>query len=100
VLHLPWSEKGFPHHEIQHKKFGTNIGNSMGTGDAGDGCGHLVWGNYGQRFLETMSSIYPGYQATRNIADVVVGTLYGIVDGFIGGAVFAWLYNRFARRSA
>ena len=27
----------------------------------------------------------------------VIGAVYGFVDGMIGGAVFAWLYNRFAR---
>ncbi|MGA8836970.1 MAG: hypothetical protein WCF74_15450 [Candidatus Sulfotelmatobacter sp.] len=23
---------------------------------------NLIWGNYGQQFLQTMSSVYPGYQ--------------------------------------
>jgi len=58
------------------------------------GLSNLVWGSYGQQFLQTMASIYPGYHATRSIAEVVVGTLYGVVDGLIGGAVFAWLYNQ------
>jgi len=58
---------------------------------------NLIWGNYGQQFLRTMSSVYPGYHATRSVAEVIVGTLYGFVDGLIGGAVFAWLYNQFAR---
>jgi hypothetical protein len=44
-----------------------------------------------------MSSVYPGYHATRSIAEVVVGTLYGAVDALIAGAVFAWLYNQFAK---
>lgn len=44
-----------------------------------------------------MSSVYPGYHATRSVAEVVVGTLYGVVDGLVGGAVFAWLYNQFAK---
>ena len=61
------------------------------------GFANLIWGSYGQQFLQTMSSVYPGYHATRSIAEVIVGTLYGAVDGFIGGAVFAWLYNQFAR---
>ena len=57
---------------------------------------NLIWGSYGQQFLQTMSSVYPGYHATRSIAQVIVGTLYGAVDGCIGGAVSAWLYNQFA----
>jgi hypothetical protein len=59
------------------------------------GLTNLIWGSYGQRFLEMMSSVYPGYHATRSIAEVIVGTLYGAIDGFIAGAVFAWLYNQF-----
>ena len=64
------------------------------------GLGNLIWSGYGQQFLQVMSSVYPGYHATRSLADVIVGTLYGVVDGFIGGAVFAWLYNQFAGTSA
>jgi hypothetical protein len=60
------------------------------------GLANLIWGGYGQQFLQTMSSVYPGYHATRSVPEVVVGTLYGVVDGLIGGAVFAWLYNQFA----
>ena len=56
---------------------------------------NLIWGSYGQ-FLQMMSSVYPGYHATRSIAEVIVGTLYGAGDGLVGGAVFAWLYNQFA----
>jgi len=59
---------------------------------------NLIWGSYGQ-FLQMMSSVYPGYHATRTIAEVIVGTLYGAGDGLVGGAVFAWLYNQFARPS-
>ena len=61
------------------------------------GLANLIWGSYGQQFLQAMSSVYPGYHATRSVAEVVVGTLYGAVDGLIAGAVFAWLYNQFAK---
>ncbi|MGA8149347.1 MAG: hypothetical protein WB952_00090 [Terriglobales bacterium] len=63
----------------------------------GMGLANLIWSGYGQQFLQTMASVYPGYHATRSIAEVIVGTLYGAVDGFIAGAVFAWLYNQFAK---
>jgi hypothetical protein len=66
----------------------------------GMGLANLIWGNYGRLFLETMSSVYLGYHATRSIAGVIIGALYGAVDGLIGGAVFAWLYNQFAKSSA
>jgi hypothetical protein len=72
-------------------------------------CG-LIWGGallvvglcnlaspgYGEAFLRGMSSVYPGYHATRSLGDVLVGTGYGLVDGGLGGLIFAWLYNVFA----
>jgi hypothetical protein len=59
------------------------------------GIANLIWGSYGKAFLDLMSSVYPGYHATRSIGEVFVGTLYGVADGVIGGAIFAWLYNLF-----
>jgi hypothetical protein len=64
------------------------------------GLANLIWASYGQQFLQIMSSVYPGYHATRSVAEVIVGTLYGFVDGLICGAVFTWLYNRFATSAA
>ncbi len=60
---------------------------------------NLVSGSYGAQFLQLMSSVYPGYHATRSIGEVIVGTLYGAVDAFICGAVFAWLYNHLGAAS-
>lgn len=65
----------------------------------GMGLANLIWSGYGQQFLQTIASVYIGYHATRSIAEVIVGTLYGAVDGLIAGAVFAWLYNQFAKPS-
>jgi hypothetical protein len=66
-----------------------------GVAMLGMGLANLIWSSYGQQFLQLMASVYPGYHATRSVGEVIVGTLYGVVDGFIGGAVFAWLYNQF-----
>lgn len=57
---------------------------------------NLVWPGYGEAFLDLARSIYPGYGGTQGAAGVLVGTLYAVVDGLIGGAVFAWIYNYFA----
>jgi hypothetical protein len=57
------------------------------------GVSNLVWPGYGSAFLQLVASIYPGYKATPAFAQVVIGSLYGLVDGAIGGAVFALLYN-------
>jgi hypothetical protein len=61
------------------------------------GIANLIWPNYGQAFLELVASIYPGYTADPRVGQLIVGTLYGLVDGAVGGAVIAWLYNLFAR---
>ena len=60
------------------------------------GLGNLIWPGYGQAFLDLMASLYPGYKATASFGQVIVGTFYGMLDGAICGALFAWLYNRFA----
>lgn len=60
------------------------------------GLANMIWSGYGQGFLDLMASVYPGYDATGGIGQLMIGMLYGLVDGAIGGAVFAWLYNLFA----
>lgn len=54
---------------------------------------NLAWPEYGRAFLDVTASLYPGYQPGSGIGSVITGTLYGLVDGTIGGAIFAWLYN-------
>ncbi len=61
------------------------------------GIANLIWPGYGAAFLEAMASLYPGYTPGAGFGQVVVGTLYGLVDGAVAGAVLAWLYNRFAK---
>ncbi len=60
----------------------------------------LIWPGYGQAFLDLIASVYPGYKGTASIGQVVIGTLYGLVDGGIAGIIFAWLYNFFAKSEA
>ncbi|MDE3148490.1 MAG: hypothetical protein KGL37_03390 [Acidobacteriota bacterium] len=61
---------------------------------------NLIWNGYAQHFLDALSSIYPGYHATRSFGSVVVVTLYAILDGLIGGVIFGWLYNRLLKPGA
>ena len=42
--------------------------------------------------------VYRGYSITP--LGSVIGLGWGLVDGLIGGAIFAWLYNVIAIRSA
>lgn len=61
------------------------------------GVANLIWFGYAQGFLDVMASVYPGYNATASFGQVIIGTLYGVVDGAIAGALFAWVYNCFAQ---
>ena len=54
---------------------------------------------YGSHFLDFGASIYPGYAGPAGGGSVLVVTLYALIDGAIGGALLAWLYNRFASES-
>ncbi len=58
------------------------------------GLANLIWSGYGQGFLDVMATVYPDYNATASFGQVIVGMAYGMVDGAICGALFAWLYNR------
>jgi hypothetical protein len=57
---------------------------------------NLAWPAYGRAFLEVWSSIYPGVHADQTVRSAILVTLYGLFDAGIGGAVFAWVYNRLA----
>ncbi len=35
-------------------------------------------------------------ESSRTLADVAVGTIYGLLDGAIAGLLLGWLYNIFA----
>jgi len=58
---------------------------------------NLVYPTYGKALLDVCASIYPGYHASGTIGDAIVGTLYAVVDGGVGGAIFGWLYNCFTK---
>jgi len=40
--------------------------------------------------------VYRGY--TISVAGSIIGFLWALVDGLIGGAIFAWLYNLISAR--
>ena len=60
---------------------------------------NLIWPTYAGTFLGVVASFYPGYHATASLGQVFVGTVYGVVDGLIGGLVVGWLYNFLAAKS-
>jgi len=50
---------------------------------------------YGVAFVNLVSSIYPG--DGLGPVGIVLGTVFGLIDGFLGGYIFALLYNRLAK---
>jgi hypothetical protein len=54
---------------------------------------HLASPSYAGSFLNGISSIYPGFHGARSFGDAVLGGIYALIDGSVGGALFAWLYN-------
>jgi ABC-type phosphate transport system permease subunit len=59
------------------------------------GLANLIWSGYGSTFLQIAASIYPGYDASGSFVDLIVGTLYALIDGAVAGLVFGWVYNLF-----
>jgi hypothetical protein len=59
------------------------------------GIANLIWSGYGDAFLYIIASLYPGFDADHTFGDVIVGTLYALVDGAFCGLLFGWLYNLF-----
>ena len=57
---------------------------------------NLAWPSYGVAFLDISRSIYPGYGASAGVGGLIVGTLYGAVDGMVIGVILSWLYNTFS----
>ena len=54
----------------------------------------LVAPGYGAPVLGGIASVYPGFNNSGTFGDLLIGTLYATLDGFVGGLVLAWLYNR------
>jgi len=50
-----------------------------------------------QEGVPFLASIYRGYAITP--IGSLVGFAWALVDGLIGGAIFAWIYNKVAARS-
>ncbi|MFQ5722503.1 MAG: hypothetical protein ACE5GI_08415 [Candidatus Aminicenantales bacterium] len=75
-------------------RFGCTVSTIFGLAVLLTGIGNLIWPGYGKEFLEIIDSLYPGYHLGQwGFGGVLVGTLYAVLDGWVTGVVFAWLYN-------
>jgi hypothetical protein len=57
---------------------------------------HMAAPSYGADFLRIVSSVYPGADTAPTLGRVLLGTLYGFVDGGVAGLLFGWLYSAFS----
>ena len=46
---------------------------------------HAFTPSYGAGFFAVMGSIYPGIEGTGTAGDVILGMVYGLVDGALSG---------------
>ncbi len=51
--------------------------------------------SWAQPFVDVLSVMYVGYSAS--VIGILIGAVWGFLDAFIGGWVFAWLYNKFLK---
>ena len=57
------------------------------------GIANLIWSGYGSTFLQILASLYPGYNASGTIGDLIVGIVNALFDGAIMGLIFVCIYN-------
>ncbi len=55
------------------------------------------WEGYGQSFQEVVGGLYPFYTGSGKTGDLLIGTFVGVVDGAVGGALLALIYNSCCR---
>jgi hypothetical protein len=60
---------------------------------------NLILRPYGGAYLAFISSLYPGYDPVNWPIAMILGTLYSLIAGALGGLLFGCLYNFFAERS-
>ena len=51
--------------------------------------------HWGDALVVTLASLYIGYGAS--IGGAIIGAIWAFVDGFVAGAIVAWVYNPVAK---
>ena len=54
--------------------------------------------NWGVPVVAVLSSVYIGYSPT--FVGSIAGAVWAFADGFIGGVIIGWLYNKIVSRRA
>lgn len=53
---------------------------------------------YADSFLQVVASVYPGYSVSG--LGLILGLIYGFIDGAVGALIFGWVYNLFVGKPA
>lgn len=77
--------------KLDPKAFGLALGLLWGGGVLFMGLTAIVC-SWARPFVDVLSVMYRGYSAS--LLGSFIGTVWGFVDAFIGGVIFAWLYNK------
>lgn len=78
---------------IDVMNFGLALGIAIGLGTFILGV-FSIYG-VGVGAVKALSGFYIGYDSTW--IGALAGSLWGLVDGFVGGVLIAWLYNQLSR---
>ncbi len=54
--------------------------------------------DWGTAVVTSLASIYPGYAPT--VGGAIIGAIWALICGFIGGVILAWVYNLLQGRKA
>ena len=81
---------------LQPFAFGIAIGVVWAVGVLLGGLVAMI--GYGAVFVNALGTVYIGYSAS--IGGAIIGGIWALVDGFVAGALIAWVYNRFASQAA
>ena len=58
--------------------------------------GLLAIDGYGAELVRMIGGLYVGYSAS--FVGSLIGAAWALLDGFIGGVILAWLYNKFSKK--
>ena len=77
-------------HEIDVKRFAVAAGCTLALALFSLAAFTTLY-NIGAGFVQVLATVFQGYGPTPVGAGI--GVIWGMIDGIIGGALFAWVYN-------
>ncbi len=58
-------------------------------------CGITAIFGWGINLVDVFSSLYIGYGPS--VLGAIIGAIWAFVDGFVGGVIIAWVYNKIVK---